>query len=113
MKRHMQQPDQGSLIRRDAIKDTRINIDDLEDALKQHKEEAAQAIKYHKDRVTGAAERYEELVALFHEVMSSVVTDQEREPNEQPTATDLLIDKASKGWFEVSSYYQQDKNVPS
>lgn len=45
LKRHMQQPDQGSLMRREAINDTNMSIEDLKGALRRHKQEAARAIK--------------------------------------------------------------------
>lgn len=111
LKRHLQQPDQASMQRQDAIQEVKTTIAHLEDAARRHKDEASCAIQYHKNVIEGAAKKYEELASLFNKSLSNA--PMEDTDAEQVAATESIITQASKGWFEVSSDYQQDKAVPS
>lgn len=64
LKRHMQQHDQESPVRRDAIRGSRATTEVLEGALQKPKKEAAAAIQYHKQCVAGASTGYEKLVTM-------------------------------------------------
>lgn len=66
---------------------------------------------YHKDTVTGAAKRYEDLAGSFTAVVGVAPMDEQWSDLEQSAEEDL-IRLASKEWFETSSDYQQDKSGP-
>lgn len=112
LKRHLQQLDQGSLNRREAIEEIRLSLEDLEDGLTQHEEEAAGAWAYHNNCVCKAAALYEAMVNMFDDVMSTIVSAEQQQPATRHSAAENLIEEASRGWFDVSSDYQQDKSVP-
>lgn len=109
----MQQQDQESLVRRDAIRDSRATIEDLDGALQKHKKEAAAAIQYHKQCVAGASTSYEKLVTNFDEVMRLSGSMMSYKSPEVKRASAELVKHAAKAWFEVYLDYQQDKSVPS
>lgn len=113
LKRHRQQNDQASLERRQAIDDARGVILDLKLALDKHKDEAACAIMYHRGCTTGAAKRFEDLAAMFEEVMGNA--PMEDQPADLPLTPqeELMCVKCCTEWHDVSSDYQQDKAVPS
>lgn len=70
LKRHRQRSDQESLDRRQAIEDTLRLINDVEQAMLSHKDNAASAIAYHHWCVDHAAERYRKLSEMFEAVLS-------------------------------------------
>eukprot|EP00168_Porphyra_purpurea_P018079 TRINITY_DN6567_c0_g1_i8.p1 TRINITY_DN6567_c0_g1~~TRINITY_DN6567_c0_g1_i8.p1 ORF type:complete len:647 (-),score=61.99 TRINITY_DN6567_c0_g1_i8:223-2163(-) len=74
LERHRQQSDQASLVRHDAIEGTCTLIKDLERALGDHKSEASQSITYYKHSISGAYERYKDLVDMYKAVISSPQT---------------------------------------
>lgn len=69
LKRHRQQADQGSIDRQSAIRETERLIQDLQAAVAQHNQKASRALKYHRECVGGAAQRYEALSTMFDEVL--------------------------------------------
>jgi len=68
LKRHLEQPDQATMERIDAVSGVRRIISDLETALDGHKAGANRAISYHKTCVSGAAQRYDRLATQFQSV---------------------------------------------
>lgn len=112
LKRQLQQNDQATVGRQDAVRANRAVIADLEGALERHKKEASSALEYHMQCIGGAAKRYEDLASSFLNVVSSWRTVER--PSDGPShADEAFIRRASEEWFDISSDYQQDKSVPS
>ena len=81
-------------------------------ALEDHKAEAARALAYHRNCLSGAAARYADLSTRFGQILA--ISSETRPPTMTDDATTKeFIEDASNSWFDVSSDYQQDKVVPS
>jgi len=65
LRRHEQQPDKGSLMRRESIDVVKSTLADMTAALEDHKAEAARALAYHRNCLSGAAARYADLSTLL------------------------------------------------
>lgn len=113
LKRHRQRSDQESLDRRQAIKDTLRLINDVEQAMVSRKDNAASAIAYHHWCVDHAAERYRKLSEMFEAVLSDEAMQDQPTDLSMSNEKELMCQRASDEWHDVSSDYQQDKAVPS
>ena len=113
LKRHLQQPDQATMERIDAVSGVRRIIYDLETALDGHKAEANRDISYHKTCVSGATQRYERLATQFQSVLDNMGAMDMCTQSPLCKEEEELCLSSSMEWHVVSSDHQQDKLVPS
>jgi len=112
LKRHAQQNDQGSLTRQQAVAESVQTIKDLDAAIASHEEEAGRAIEHHNQCVSAAASKYGHLQSKFLEILDMTAVGQQLTSGVMAKQA-AFINEACDGWLDVSSDYQQDKQLPS
>lgn len=110
-KRHKQQHDQGSLLRREALAEIENEMVDTEEELKCHRMEADAAIHNHRKCIDDAFTNYCSVSDRFYNMLT-VARDGSTSAFQKESVIDKFIEEASCLWVQISSDYQQDKSIP-
>jgi hypothetical protein len=107
--RHKQQADGRAITGAEGFQEVVAQREQLENELKEHRQDAAEAMADYKTRAAQARPGY---LALADRFASYLEACADLEPDEEPDGYDALLDEIANFGFAFSSDYQQDKAVP-
>lgn len=106
LRRHRRQEDQVAELQKGAFSAVETQRADICAAFKKHLEEAAAASEYHRKLVSDAYDKYGSLTAEWNAL-------HDRGRTVTAAKIESFIQRAKRSRFQMSSDFQQDKNLPS